>query len=194
MTLQHATELQDLYKRLQGPRALAGLLRVRCCPELRIKSSYGRLFPDIDHEQLYHLVSCDTKETLAFDLDFTTQNGFLSEGGSKVRLEASDFWYFDTLILKIVCFYNRNAMFRLHQKHCSRISMLAVQLHSQCQESWQWMMLRRLTKKCGHLIQTSVLVFAESSVWSPLRYFIALALRPEFVCVIVCLLICIYLY
>lgn len=76
---------QDLYKRLQGPVAMAGLLRVRCCPELTVKAAYGRLFADQDHEQLYHLVATDAKETLAFDLEFTSRSGFLSDGGNKAR-------------------------------------------------------------------------------------------------------------
>lgn len=76
--------MQDLYRRVQGPHALACLLRVRTCPEMRIINTHGRLFEDSDHDQMYHMVTCDANDSISMELEFTTTNGFLTDSGRKV--------------------------------------------------------------------------------------------------------------
>ena len=72
-----------LCRRLQTPQALSALLRVRCCPELRIARAYGRLVSDTDHEHLYHCVACDPYDAVAFDLALTTRQGFKPQVNGK---------------------------------------------------------------------------------------------------------------
>lgn len=72
-----------LCRRLQTPQALSALLRVRCCPELRIARAYGRLVGDADHEHLFHCVACDPYDSVAFDLALTTRHGFQPQANGK---------------------------------------------------------------------------------------------------------------
>ncbi|KAG1661578.1 hypothetical protein FOA52_009578 [Chlamydomonas sp. UWO 241] len=54
---------QDVYRRLSGARASAGLLRVRTSHGFRPARFYGRLFPDRKYDNLHHVVACDASDT-----------------------------------------------------------------------------------------------------------------------------------
>eukprot|EP00195_Chlamydomonas_chlamydogama_P017072 CAMPEP_0202896248 /NCGR_PEP_ID=MMETSP1392-20130828/5266_1 /ASSEMBLY_ACC=CAM_ASM_000868 /TAXON_ID=225041 /ORGANISM="Chlamydomonas chlamydogama, Strain SAG 11-48b" /LENGTH=777 /DNA_ID=CAMNT_0049581523 /DNA_START=303 /DNA_END=2636 /DNA_ORIENTATION=+ len=71
---------QDVYRRLSGQHASAGLLRVRTSAGFKPVRVYGRLFADQQFDNLHHIISCDTSDTFAMDFEFTSKEGFLQEG------------------------------------------------------------------------------------------------------------------
>lgn len=79
---EEATLPQDIYRMLSRPHALGGLLRLRCSPDFRLVRAYGHFFPDVQYENLYHIISCDSFDTYAFDFEFNGNQGFNRQSGS----------------------------------------------------------------------------------------------------------------
>ncbi|GMH33418.1 hypothetical protein BSKO_01252 [Bryopsis sp. KO-2023] len=73
-TVVDAMMTQDLHRHISTPRAQSCLLRIRTSPEFKIARCYGNLFRDPVYEDLFHIISCDPFETVAFDFQY--KNGF----------------------------------------------------------------------------------------------------------------------
>lgn len=71
-SLEAAPLPQDVYKSVTQPRAFACVLRLRCSPELRLASYYGRLTADRE-PGLFRLVACGPEDAFAFEMDRTEQ-------------------------------------------------------------------------------------------------------------------------
>eukprot|EP01098_Paradermamoeba_levis_P012002 TRINITY_DN5188_c0_g1_i1.p1 TRINITY_DN5188_c0_g1~~TRINITY_DN5188_c0_g1_i1.p1 ORF type:complete len:601 (-),score=181.46 TRINITY_DN5188_c0_g1_i1:68-1870(-) len=69
---------QDIYRQLNKPQAMQGMLRLRTSEEFSVSHYYGHLYPDSSFENLYHVVGCDQFKTFAFDFDFTSPSGFFN--------------------------------------------------------------------------------------------------------------------
>jgi hypothetical protein len=54
---------QDVYRRLSGQRASAGLLRIRTSQGFKPCRFYGRLFADRQYDNLHHIIACDASDT-----------------------------------------------------------------------------------------------------------------------------------
>jgi len=67
---------RDLHRILSQPTALHGTLRVRTCPELRVARAYGHCYEDRAHDALYHIIACGQHDTVAFDFEYATSEGF----------------------------------------------------------------------------------------------------------------------
>ncbi|CAG9461729.1 unnamed protein product [Pedinophyceae sp. YPF-701] len=83
--IEVATLPHDVFRRIAAPHAHAGRLRLRCSPDLAVGRAYGRLFTDEQHEALHHVVACDSIDTYAFDLEFTSPDGLLAYVRTGVR-------------------------------------------------------------------------------------------------------------
>eukprot|EP00879_Flechtneria_rotunda_P001812 GHRR01001976.1.p1 GENE.GHRR01001976.1~~GHRR01001976.1.p1 ORF type:complete len:996 (+),score=422.55 GHRR01001976.1:2722-5709(+) len=68
-SMVEATLPQDLYRRLSTPKALAGMLRLRTCPQVKVSRCYGRLWPDQQYADLFHVPCCDPGQAFVFDFD-----------------------------------------------------------------------------------------------------------------------------
>lgn len=62
---------QDLHRLLSTTHAHACLLRIRTSPEFSIANAYGKLFKDPVYSDVYHILSCDPFETVAFDFHYS---------------------------------------------------------------------------------------------------------------------------
>lgn len=56
-------------RRLSTPKALSGMLRVRTCPQVKVSRCYGRLYPDQQYGDLFHVPCCDPGQAFVFDFD-----------------------------------------------------------------------------------------------------------------------------
>lgn len=71
----------DVFRRAQTRRAVNCMLRVRTPRELHVGRTFGPLLPDPQFEDLYHMGCCDPHQTVGFDFEFDSSEGFSSRVG-----------------------------------------------------------------------------------------------------------------
>lgn len=79
----------DIYRLLRNEKAINATLRIRSTADLEIANAYGSLHADKAYPGLYHIASCATKDTFAFDFDYATSAGLeedLNGGYPKIQL------------------------------------------------------------------------------------------------------------
>ncbi|WIA11779.1 hypothetical protein OEZ85_011873 [Tetradesmus obliquus] len=85
---EEATLPQDLSRRLATPKALSGMLRLRTCPQLKVTRCYGRLYPDQQYADLFHVPCCDPGHSFVFDFDHVG-SGVYDEKFQQVTLQVA---------------------------------------------------------------------------------------------------------
>lgn len=64
------------------------MLRLRTCPQLKVTRCYGRLYPDQQYADLFHVPCCDPGHSFVFDFDHVG-SGVYDEKFQQVTLQVA---------------------------------------------------------------------------------------------------------
>lgn len=83
-----ACTLSPSRRRLSAPKGHSGMLRLRCCPQVRPSRCYGRLYQDSSYSDLFHVPCCDAGQAFVFDLEHVGP-GVYNERFRELTLQAA---------------------------------------------------------------------------------------------------------